>query len=273
MGSFDCYCALCSGPLSIGCISFGSRKEKALRKRRRGVEMEKRGIERMRRKRAGEKVEEEDDGDDEDEDEDEEEGEEKLGDEKIGKADDEMAEEVVRADEVMEDTWEDENGDEGDGGEEGSWHSDESSGHSVNSDENGSAGDAEGDEQVEEVPVASDNGTNDNDDDEEQPDNLSQASSLDETRSFDMYQADETNSLHSHEEKHSYDPVKLSREDVLWIDRSRALAINKEWKGNKKVFLSGRGRYEDLVSFIHHAGSYLITKLSSLVLVRSQKGR
>lgn len=37
MVSFDCYCALCSGPLNLSSISFGSRRPKALRKRREKV--------------------------------------------------------------------------------------------------------------------------------------------------------------------------------------------------------------------------------------------
>jgi hypothetical protein len=42
MGSFDCYCALCSGPLGIGSVSLGSTKVKDLRKRRSKLRAEKR---------------------------------------------------------------------------------------------------------------------------------------------------------------------------------------------------------------------------------------
>jgi hypothetical protein len=49
-------------------------------------------------------------------------------------------------------------------------------------------------------------------------------------------------------EEHSYDPDKLSRGDVQWLDRCRALALNGELQGRKKAFLSGRGRYDDYVS-------------------------
>lgn len=44
LGSFDCYCALCSGPLGIFSIQFGSARTAALRERARAVEEKRRRV-------------------------------------------------------------------------------------------------------------------------------------------------------------------------------------------------------------------------------------
>lgn len=57
MGSFDCYCALCSGPLGKRWVVFGSKQTKWLTRRRRRVDVKKRRL-------AGEKVDESDEDED-----------------------------------------------------------------------------------------------------------------------------------------------------------------------------------------------------------------
>jgi hypothetical protein len=193
-----------------------------------------RSVERERRRTMGEVVEEEDD-EDEEEDKD---NVEIAGQKESEHGDEEMGD-GVQSDKEMRDAGEDE-----DGGEEddGSWEEVGSSTHSEH-------GEDDVGEHVEEGAEAGEHVAN-NDDDEDQPDDFSEASSLDIPGTIDLDATDETSSIDSYEEARSYDPVKLSKEDVQWIGRSRALAINKEWKGNKKVFLSGRGRYEDHVSLV-----------------------
>jgi hypothetical protein len=73
-------------------------------------------------------------------------------------------------------------------------------------------------------------------------DNLSQTSDL--SLSVD-FSADADHDSH---EMNGY--YGLTRADVQWIDRSRVLAINPEIESPPQAFLSGRGRYNDYVSFI-----------------------
>jgi hypothetical protein len=77
-------------------------------------------------------------------------------------------------------------------------------------------------------------------------DNLSQASDL--TLSVD-FSADAGDSYDM------YGYYGLTRADVQWLDRSRVLAINTEIESTQQAFLSGRGRYNDYVSFISIAAS------------------
>jgi hypothetical protein len=83
-------------------------------------------------------------------------------------------------------------------------------------------------------------------------DHFSRDSEVSEDSDIDLAAGadDETSSMNSYYESNAYDPTKLSREDVGWTGRSRVLAINMEWKGDKKAFLSGRGGYDDYVSAI-----------------------
>jgi hypothetical protein len=251
MGSFDCYCALCSGPLGIGCISFGSSSEKALARRRKRVEN-------TRRRLKGEKVVHEDSKEwkDMEKEEDERDKVDKPG----GCATDKDAD--------MEGIDDGESFGEHNGNiveDEGPWDEEESPAHTVEMDghdgegeeggeewEDGSS-DHDEEEQDEHEDVSSHHGALQNleslvDDASDYSDHASQASELSVPGDFDMYATDETSSMHSYEENQSYDPVRLSKEDVQWVDRSRVLAINRELKSRKKAFLSGRGRYEDYVS-------------------------
>jgi hypothetical protein len=57
---------------------------------------------------------------------------------------------------------------------------------------------------------------------------------------------DETGSMFSYEEKHSYDPAVLQIKDIKWLDRCRAIAMNASVG---KAYISGRGRYNDYGSF------------------------
>jgi hypothetical protein len=155
MGSFDCYCALCSGPLGTATVEFGSKNGKAILKRKRRVELKKRRL-------AGEEVIQSDDDDDDNEDDDS----------KIS----------------------------------------------------GKNCDAEGSENNRE-----DESEQNNDSEE----NLSQPGSLNEC-----------------DESFSYDPVKLKRKDVAWLDRSRTLGFNPEAEGVTKAFVSGLGCYDNYGSFV-----------------------
>jgi hypothetical protein len=44
MGSFDCYCTLCSGPLALGCMQFGSNHPKTVAARRIIIENKRRRL-------------------------------------------------------------------------------------------------------------------------------------------------------------------------------------------------------------------------------------
>jgi hypothetical protein len=81
------------------------------------------------------------------------------------------------------------------------------------------------------------------DEHDDDSDHLSQASELsfDDDYDFTADNDDNDYTLGSY--------CGLSRADVQWIDRSRVLAINPDIDEPKKAFLSGRGRYNDYVSF------------------------
>ncbi|CAO2649834.1 Nn.00g011260.m01.CDS01 [Neocucurbitaria sp. VM-36] len=70
----------------------------------------------------------------------------------------------------------------------------------------------------------------------------SQASDLLVWDGFDAYSTtDDTASM--------YDPTTLPPENIQWIDRCRCIAFNAKASGITKVFISGRGRYDDYGSF------------------------
>ena len=263
MGSFDCFCALCSGPLGIYSIRFGSKKEKALARRRKRVENK-------RRRLLGEEV---------------------LHEDSKEWKDEEKREDGVKigedGDEHMSDAPSDNGAEVGDGGNEGSHDGEEVDDHEMD-------GDAPRDENVVSIPVVGmdegegeDENENEEDEDENEADgeewqdedsnqvsdndssasandsgiddfddnasdNWSQASDLSLASYFDISRGsnDKTDSMYSYHENHSYDPIKLKREDVQWTDRCRVLAINGELDGEKRAFISGRGRYNDLVSHV-----------------------
>lgn len=85
------------------------------------------------------------------------------------------------------------------------------------------------------------------------PDCWSQWSELTIWDDFDPYKTkyndDDAGSMDSYEEKHAYDPEKLQADEVRWLNRSRALSFNPNASGITKAFISGRGRYDDYGSF------------------------
>lgn len=226
---FDCYCALCSGPLGIYSVKLGSAKLKHLAKRRKRVDNKRRRLkgedvvseDSMEWKEA-EKREfgEEQGGGDEDMNEGSEGGDGRDNDGERGV--EEMEDDAGEMEETME------GGSQEEGSHQGSGSEDED-------------GDENGDENDYDESVASD---------EDFSDKWSEVSEL-QQHSFNFRDSteDETNSMFSFYEEHSYDPDKLTQEDVQWLDRCRALALNGEMEGRKKAFLSGRGRYDDYVSW------------------------
>ncbi|KAF3047594.1 hypothetical protein E8E12_010671 [Didymella heteroderae] len=85
------------------------------------------------------------------------------------------------------------------------------------------------------------------------PDCWSQWSELTIWDEFDPYKAkyndDDSSSMDSYEEGRAYDPEKLEADEVRWLNRSRALSFNPDASGITKAFISGRGRYDDYGSF------------------------
>jgi hypothetical protein len=254
MGSFDCYCALCSGPLGIYFIKLGSTRAAALEIRRKRVENK-------RRRLLGEKVEHEDSKEWQDREK-----------EEFAMA---MAEQKARAergegdgdgDSQMKDAqkeddegeWVVEEGDEIKEGESGdeddeSWDDDETSIATLEVDElaveaeeweNRASDHSDADNESENNNIIS------GDLDADFDDGMSRASELSLPDSFDFHRGtrDETSDMCSFYEKLSYDPTKITREDFQWTDRCRVLGINPDLEDEKKAFISGRGRYDDLVS-------------------------
>jgi hypothetical protein len=225
MGSFDCYCALCDGPLNIGTIRFGSRKPKALTKRREQVAKEIR--KRSRRKSVEEKYTENEDEDEEMEDEDGAENEEtpdvpnpfaKREEPSWGDTDDEDEDYEIE-----------------DGYEVSAYSSDSESIRSTGSDFYPGG--------VTDVPRRSpspDPRTL------RDPDSWSQCSELSIWEGFNPY---ENHDMDSYEEAQSYDPDKLQAEEIRWLNRCRALSFNPNASGITKAFISGRGRYDDYGGF------------------------
>jgi hypothetical protein len=88
-------------------------------------------------------------------------------------------------------------------------------------------------------------------------DNLSQASEI--TRSVDFYQDDDDGDDNDDDDDDDSESMGsyygLTRADVLWIGRNRVLAINTDIEDTRQAFLSGRGQYDDYVSFIGIAAS------------------
>jgi hypothetical protein len=242
MGSFGCYCALCSGPLGIYDIKLGSSKAKHLARRRKRVENKKRRLkgevvvhEDSKEWRKAEKTEDELNGND--------------GDAEMKNVDGtgvEGGSGNEAEEEDLEGEWQD------GGSDHGSEHENE----------------ADEDANTEDAPLFDDDPYYSGD----FSDNFSQASELSVQRGFNMAEdaKNDTDSMFSYNEKQSYDPEKVSRKDVQWIDRSRALAINKSLEGVKLAFLSGRGRYEDYVSDLHCPNS--MTAINTLLSLTTGSG-
>lgn len=213
MGSFDCFCALCSGPLGKGWVKFSSKNEKALAIRRRRVGLKKRRL-------AGEDVNESDCDDDDDE----------MGKDTFHN-DDEGHQQSSAMGEVDADRAGEESVPETRHGYHVALSLDvmgEAGGNTeseIRSDGAGDRlsknGDAEGSEDGWE-----DESDNDNNSDDEQ--------STSEADSLYVY---------------GYDPTELSRKDVTWLDRGRTVGFNPEAPGVTKCFVSGLGQYNDYGSF------------------------
>jgi hypothetical protein len=241
MGSFECYCALCSGPLGIYSIKLGSIKARHIARR-------KKRVENQRRRLLGEDVMHEES----EEWEKLEKKEDELARAAQGDDDEEMKDAATT--DTENDNEERENPDgESEGEIEGEWQEDwdDDGQGSVEYDESEQESehdedDLNGEETIEAAPTIGEN--------EDFSDNVSQASELGLQSDFDLADGakDDTESMFDYNERHSYDPTIITQEDVQWVDRSRVLAINREWKGEKKAFLSGRGRYEDYVSGSWH---------------------
>ncbi|KAH7406456.1 hypothetical protein DE146DRAFT_753024 [Phaeosphaeria sp. MPI-PUGE-AT-0046c] len=243
MGSFDCYCALCCGPLGLYNIKLGSSKPRALARRKKRVENQAKRL-------KGENVVHEDSKEWKDVEE---------AEDRIAREDEDAEMKDADADDGTETN--NEPGNEA-GSHDEPWDSDEEEVDAVDldgidSDDDQQDGDSE--HENDNNSNASTHNPSDNydgesgkDSEEEEvefADDFSQASELNVPRSYDMAAncKNETDSMHSFYEKHAYDPTKIGREDVQWTDRARVLAINPEWEGEKKAYLSGRGRYSDLI--------------------------
>jgi hypothetical protein len=187
MGSFDCYCVLCSGPLGIGYAEFGSRKGKALRKRRLRVE-------RYKRKLAGERlnVPEVESGDD---------------DEEMEDAPDHEAIEKARIEQQEQED------DDADSDYENSSASSSEYAGSVDS----------RDVHTEWIPDCNirPRTSEPEPEEEEISDDWSQTPDLPLDQYFDPHKEKD-----EYEENHSYDPAVLQIKDIKWLDRCRAIAMN-----------------------------------------------
>jgi hypothetical protein len=243
--------------LGIYHVKFGSKKARYLARRRKRVELKRREL-------AGEEVIHEDSDDDK-----------KEGGDKDEDVDVEMNDaesEPGAAANVPEDgTVSDNDEEEGDGdarwgpvedgdndgnndsnndgsndgsNEDQEWE-DESSNHGSNSEHNSSTGDGDGTSDQNDG-----SGSEDDDIDDNFSDKWSQATELSVPAGFEMsHNCKETDDMYKFYEEHSYDPEKLKRKDVQWIDRCRVLGLNGELKGKKRAFISGRGRYSDYFDF------------------------
>lgn len=255
---FDRYCALCCGPLGIYFIHCGSSEDKALRRRRKRVEQK-------RRRLAGEDVVHEDSQEYKTEERLEfpkaEEG--PMVDGSVTNAlsressfeEGEEMQDVEEDDKEMEDAGDDDE----DGDDDGmSQDSDEelASGYDVSDNE---VAELEAEEQEWQERSSSHHDDSDIcDDDDDASDHWSQASELSIPSELDLARQcrDETDSLYNYHEEHTYDPEKISREDLQWIDRCRVLGINPELDDERKAFISGRGRFDGHFDFeIGSAGS------------------
>jgi hypothetical protein len=223
MGSFDCYCVLCAGPLGIFAVRFGSKHPLALKRRRAKVDLRKRRL-------KGEDVHERD----------------------VGSDDEESREEWKRMQEagggsnghdgLLVDDSEDEDYDP----DEVSMGSTEDGGSSESNPEDGEDGNSA-------HSVSNSSNTMDvltpplPDNQRELGSSWSQASDLSIPEESTFY--DGGHELYFDGDSDSYDPEYLHFQDTRWLDRCRCLAQNTTTPVTK-VFLSGRGRYNDYGSFV-----------------------
>lgn len=161
----------------------------------------------------------------------------------------EIEQEIQQSEEIVDEDMGDdseEDWDEGDGVDDG------------NEDDEGDEGDEEGDQGDD----ASENENSDNDnnedssphdalDDDDNSSAWSEEPELRTERGFDISnsQCDETDSMYIYYELHTYDPTKLTKDDVQWTDRCRLLAFTTDPEREKKVYISGRGRGGEYFDF------------------------
>ncbi|KAG9194263.1 hypothetical protein G6011_04298 [Alternaria panax] len=221
MGSFDCYCILCAVTLNIGTVVIGSRKGKDLRKRERNVDKGK-------RRRAGggnhrSEVESEDDD---------------------SGAEDAPDDEAIneRLIELQEQAEDDADSDFEDEDKSHSSSSSEDAESIVSNDSDLPAGSFE----ITDValrprtpePEPEPNDSMDSD-------SWSQASDLSLEGGGVPH-----NDSGDFDEEDSFDPRLIRLEDLLWLNRSRALALNHESdRDYSKAYFSGRGLYGGLGGF------------------------
>ncbi|KAH8626661.1 hypothetical protein IG631_18679 [Alternaria alternata] len=223
MGSFDCYCILCAGTLDIEAVRIGSMKEKNLRKRDRNV-----GI---ATGRLADTSAEENSCSSGAESEDDDSGAEDAPDDEVIKK---------RLNELQEQAEDDTGSDfEDEHGTSNSEYSEDTESVDTN-DFDLLAGVTEITDVAMRPRTPEPEPTKERD-----SDSWSQTSDL----SFEL---DEVllKSVDDWEEEDSFDPRLILREDLLWINRSRALALNRESdRDNPKAYVSGRGRYGGLGGF------------------------
>jgi hypothetical protein len=66
---------------------------------------------------------------------------------------------------------------------------------------------------------------------------------------------DESHILFDHHERNSYDPIRLRRKNVKWINRCRVLGINGKLHDERQAFISGQGRLSNNFYFCVHGKS------------------
>jgi hypothetical protein len=222
MGCYDCYCALCSGPLGIGLVVFGSTKAKDIRTRRTKIEPDK-------REPTGGVTETSDD-------------EEMEG-----------ASEAVEGSEDAEETalknYDDDSSDEADKDfEVSSTSTSSSSCQDSEFWENEDSDLITGDIQDVDIPPSEPPS-------EPEPgfgldDTWSQASDLPDRQGFDpFHNTDRKDKTYEWYEEHSYDPFILNFDELQWTARCRCLGFNAAAPGATNTFISGRGRYVDYGCF------------------------
>ncbi|KAF2822617.1 hypothetical protein CC86DRAFT_80701 [Ophiobolus disseminans] len=252
--SFDCYCALCSGPLGLWKISFGAAKRKALAKRRKRVENERRRLARedVIHEDSEEWKQQEEKGDVNDP------GRDASMDDVTG----DHASIHAQAVAVMGDNCEQDND------HNRHWRYDQewiaaiesetlSRGYAYDNDEQERYDNEEEEryspttshESNSDDETAHCNHNNKLDFDDAASDHWSQASEL-SVVPYSPAPFDEASSEYTYSEHHTYDPIGLSRRDVKWMDRCRVLAINADLESGKRAFISGRGQYDESFGFI-----------------------
>ncbi|KAF1837106.1 hypothetical protein BDW02DRAFT_577371 [Decorospora gaudefroyi] len=212
MGAFDCYCVLCSGPLHIGVVEFGSRKGKSMRRRRQLVKEEKRKIARGCTRKSDV-----DDGD----------GDTSDDDEEMEDVPDFVALEQQRIEQQEQD--------------EDDADSDYEYSSATSSEDTESVNSRDSDLHTEWIPDVNIRPRSPEPEPEPEvfSDNWSQASELPMTQRWGN-KSDEDDS-----DVHDYDPGLFREMDTKWITRCRALGLNSDAPGGPKAFISGRGYYDE----------------------------